>query len=341
MAMHGHEVTLIVADAQGPAFSDGVQILDVGVRHGRLRRLLESTRQVFERAMATNADIYVLHDPELIPFGIRLKKMGKKVVFDSHEDVPSQVRGKPYMGKAAAWFTAHGYKIFERYACEHFDGIVGATPYIRNRFSTFHRQTIDINNFPILDEFDHARNWVDKAFQVCYVGNITAMRGIREIVAACTHLRSPAKLTLAGSFETPGLAAEIAHHPGWDRTMALGHLDRLGVREVMARSMAGLVILHPQKNYLDALPVKMFEYMAAGIPVIASDFPVWREIVEGNACGLCVDPLHPASIAAAIDYLVTQPEQAQQMGRNGRKSVVEKYNWHCEAKKMVDFYDAL
>lgn len=339
--MRGHEVTLVVADAQGPACHDGVRILDVGSQNGRMRRFLHSTGQVFRCAVEVGADVYVLHDPELIPYGIKLKRMGKKVVFDSHEDVPTQMRGKPYLGKSSAWCISQGYQVFERYACLHFDGVVGATPFIRDRFSKINAHTVDINNYPILDEFDHTRSWLGKAFQVCYVGNITVMRGIRELVDACARLRSPVTLKLAGTFETSTLAEEVALHVGWNRVSALGHLNRLGIRQVMAQSMAGLVTLHPHKNYLDALPVKMFEYMAAGIPVIASNFPAWREIIESNACGLCVDPLRPDSIAEAIDYLVTRPDQAQQMGRNGRNAVVEKYNWCHESKKMLDFYDAL
>jgi glycosyltransferase involved in cell wall biosynthesis len=109
----------------------------------------------------------------------------------------------------------------------------------------------------------------------------------------------------------------------------------------MARSMAGLVTLHPVINYLDALPVKMFEYMAAGIPVIASDFPVWRDIIDASGCGICVDPFHPPAIAAAIDYLLLHPDQARRMGENGRRAVASQYNWNAEAAKLLAFYSDL
>jgi glycosyltransferase involved in cell wall biosynthesis len=101
-----------------------------------------------------------------------------------------------------------------------------------------------------------------------------------------------------------------------------------------------MVTLLPLPNHVDSLPTKMFEYMSSGIPVIASDFPLWRQIVEGNRCGICVDPLDPKAIAAAIDYLVSSPDIAKSMGERGRRAVLEKYNWEVEAARLTDFYGA-
>ena len=122
---------------------------------------------------------------------------------------------------------------------------------------------------------------------------------------------------------------------------ALGFVNRKGVRATLARSMAGLVLLHPIINYIDALPRKMFEYMSAGIPVIASNFPLWKEIVEGNQCGLTVNPLSPEKIVRAIEHLITHPEKARRMGKNGQRAVLAKYNWKQENAKLLGLYKKL
>ncbi len=297
-----------------------------------------STRRVLAQALRLDAAVYHLHDPELIPAGLFLKRRGKKVIFDAHEDVPLQLLGKPYLHPLARRILAAGFAAFERHACSQFDGIVAATPSIREKFARINLNTVDVNNYPLASEFDAAAPWAGKQRQVCYVGSISAMRGIRELVRACALLRSDARLAIAGQFSEHALEAEMRGDPAWPAILSLGHQDRAGVGALMASSMAGLVTLHPEPNYLDALPVKMFEYMAAGIPVIASDIPLWRAIVDREQCGICVDPRDPAAIAEAIDMFVLYPELARTMGENGRKAIVERYNWPVESAKLLAFY---
>ncbi|THC42561.1 glycosyl transferase [Massilia sp. Mn16-1_5] len=341
LAAHGYEVSLVVADGKGNECRDGVTIADVGRLPGLLQRVFRTTRRVFEQAIALDADIYHLHDPELILVGLALKRRGKTVIFDSHEDVPRQLLGKPYLGPVTRRVLSKSFALLERYVCARFDGIIAATPFIRDSFLKIHPLTVDVNNFPMAEELDAAHGSADKLSEVCYVGGIGEVRGIRELVHACALLGSSGRLNLVGSFFEPAVEAQVKADPGWARVNELGFLDRAGVRDVMRRSAAGLVNFLPLPNHLDSLPTKMFEYMASGIPVIASDFPLWREIIEGNRCGLCVDPTDPKAIAAAIDYLLANPDIARSMGENGRKAVHDKYNWSVQAARLIDFYGVI
>ena len=341
LAAHGYDVTLVVADGLGDEQRDGVSIIDVGCLRGRVKRVLTTTHRVGDKAIALDADVYQLHDPELLLVGLRLKRRGKIVIFDSHEDVARQILGKPYLGPVSRRLLSSAYSAVERHACSRFDGIITATPFIRENFLKIHPLTVDVNNFPMVGELDGGGPWENKQAEVCYVGGIGSIRGIRELVQAGQFLDSAARVNLVGTFSEPSLEAEVKASAGWRRVNAHGFLDRRGVREVMKRSLAGIVTFHPLPNHLDSHPTKMFEYMSSGIPVIASNFPLWRDIIEGNQCGICVDPLDPRAIAAAIDYLATHPQPAKAMGENGRRAVLEKYNWTVQANRLVDFYGAI
>ena len=335
LANSGYEVTLVVADGKGDETNSGVAIHDVGSPRGRFDRMRHVPKRVFAKAVELNADLYHLHDPELIPIGLKLKRLGKKVIFDSHEDVPKQLLSKSYLNPVLLRMLSLVYAQFECFACARFDAIVAATPFIRNKFLKVNPRTVDINNFPILGELATPIGHTESRAKICYVGGITEIRGIRETVCAMDLLNSDIRLDIAGNFLDAQLGAEMRQHPGWKRVNELGFIGRQDVRKVLSQSSMGLVTLHPTINYIDALPVKMFEYMSAGIAVIASDFPLWREIIEGNGCGMCVDPLNPQAIAAAIDTLSQNPDRARKMGKNGQRAVQERYNWKVEEQKLL------
>lgn len=337
----GYEVSLIVADGLGSGERDGVQIVDVGASQGRLDRMWRATRRVLSQARALDADLYHFHDPELIPAGLQLKRMGKRVIFDAHEDVPLQILGKPYLGPVARQVASRGFGAFERWAARRFDAIVAATPAIRDKFMALHPVVVDINNFPLPGELmaDTATSQVRR--DVCYVGGISEIRGIRELVSAMARVRTATRLKLCGVFVEPGVSAAVRSAPGWARVDEMGFRSRDEVRDVLSRCFAGLVTFHPLPNHLEAQPNKMFEYMSAGVPVIASDFPLWREVVVENGCGLCVDPRSPDDIARAIDALASDPGLVAEMGEKGRIAVRDRYNWTIEEGKLLGLYASL
>lgn len=341
LARAGQQVTLVVADGKGDEDKDGVAISDVGASRGRVDRMIGAARRVYSRASQLDADIYHLHDPELLPVALKLKRRGKRVIFDAHEDLPRQILSKPYLHPVVRWPISLTMTGFERFACRRLDRVVGATPAITEKFAAMGVSASNINNYPILGELENEVAQGDKAREVCYVGGIGAIRGIAQVISAMGLSAGGTRLNLAGAFAEGRLKAQLQQEAGWTRVNEFGFLDRNQVREVLGRSVAGLVTFLPEPNHIESQPNKMFEYMSAGLPVIASNFPLWREIIEGNDCGICVDPLDPKAIAGAIDRLVDNPDLARQMGENGRRAVHERYNWGQEEKKLLALYESL
>ncbi|WP_414659517.1 glycosyltransferase family 4 protein [Acinetobacter courvalinii] len=336
-----YDTYLIVADGKGNQVKDKVNILDVGKFNGRKNRIINAPKSILKQALALDAQIYHLHDPELIPIGLKLKKYGKKVLFDAHEDLPNQIMSKHYLNWFSKKLIAFLVTTYEKYACAKLDGIVAATPFIRDKFLKINKNTLDINNYPKLEEFSSISVNTLKENHVCYIGGLADVRGIVEMVQAINFAESSAKLIIAGNFVDKNLEQFVVKMEGWEKVNFLGYVGRNEIKNTLASSMAGLVVLHPTRSYLDSLPVKMFEYMCAGIPVIASDFPLWRSIVNAAKCGICVDPLKPKEIADAIDYFLKNPTEARLMGQQGRAAVLERYNWSIEEKKLLNLYSSI
>lgn len=333
--------TFVVADGKGDEVRDGVRILDASASRGRAARMIHAPRRVLERALALDADIYQLHDPELLSIALALKRAGRTVVFDSHEDFPASILSKPYLHPVARGVIALGAEMYEKRVVRRLDHVIAATPAIRDKFLAIGARSTDINNYPLTEELASNAGWEERVPEVSYVGGVTRIRGLAEAVEAMGLTRSGARLNLVGPFTDQALRQEVVAKPGWANVNDMGSLSRESVRGVLARSMAGLVTFLPEPNHIHAQPNKMFEYMSAEVPVIASHFPLWREIIEGADCGLCVDPEDPAAIARAVDQLVEDPDRARRMGENGRRAVLDRYNWPAEERKLIGLYRAL
>ena len=339
LAAAGHEVSLIVADGLGDDVMDGVRVFDAGAPAGRADRVMRAPRRIRDLATALHPDICHLHDPELLPAGLALKKAGFRVIFDSHEDVAKQIMSKHYLPMPLRRPAGVLWKEFvEDRICSQLDGVVAATPAIGERFTDVARRLAVVRNYPLLTEFPRVATRTSTGRVVCYLGAISTTRGLLELVDAVGLARGQPNLLLAGSCREPGLLEIARGRPFWSQVQEFGSLDRVGVAQLLGRAAVGMVTLHPTPNHLESLPIKMFEYMAAGLPVIASDFPVWRDIVDRFQCGLLVDPLDSASIARAIDCLLDDPATAQAMGERGRRAIETELNWESEAAVLSEFY---
>jgi glycosyltransferase involved in cell wall biosynthesis len=336
----GYNVNLIVADGGGDEIKNGIQIHDIGATiGGRLERFTKTAKRVYKKAKELDCDIYHFHDPELIRFGNKLLKSGKKVIYDVHEDVAKQTYSKDYIPKYIQPILASFIRLYENHYASKFSYISTATDHIYKQLAKVNKNSICISNFPLLTELEGSGDWSKKKNEIAYIGAITQNRGITELIESIG--KTTVRLNLAGSFENIELEKQTKLLSNWNKVNYFGQVNRQDVKEILENSKIGVVTFHPLPNHIDAQPNKMFEYMSAGIPIIASDFPLWRSIIEGNNCGICVDPLNPKEITEAINYLIENSALAKSMGENGRKAVIEKFNWEREHQKLILIYRML
>lgn len=342
LAKAGYEVVLIVPHEQpgGSGVVDGVQIRAILKPRNRQSRMTRTIWSVYRHALRENADIYHFHDPELIVVGFLLKLGRKRVIYDAHEDLPRQILSKHWIPARLRTVVSRGAEAVEAGGAVVWDGIVAATPTIARRFPR--KKTALVQNFPVPDELMPATSspYRDRPLLVAYVGKIERIRGAKEMVDAMAALPASIEvnLAMAGVFEPTTLETELRQREGWRRIQPMGWLTRPEVGGLLERARIGLVLLHPAGNYIDAQPNKLFEYMAAGIPVVASDFPRWRSLIQDVSCGLLVDPLDPSAIAGAIQWLLEHEEEAEAMGRRGQVAIRSTYNWDAEGERLIRLY---
>ena len=336
----GHNVSLIVADGLGDDIVEGVAIYDVGkTTGGRLIRFTKTTKKVYRKTLELDADICHFHDPELMLYAYLLKRKGKKVIYDTHEDLPRQVMSKPYLHPFAKKIISVLVEIIENFFAARFDAVVTATPFIRDRFLKLNTNTTDVNNYPLLKELHQSGDPITRKNQVCYLGGITEIRGIETLINACEHIQG--KLVLAGGFSSVDLENKVKSLTGWKNVNYVGFVDRGRAKQILAESKAGIVTFLPEPNHINAQPNKMFEYMSASLPVICSDFDLWKSIVEGNKCGICVDPNSSKNLAKAINFLLEDDALVVSYGTHARQAVEEQYNWSVEEDKLLMQYQKL
>jgi len=337
LAKAGNDVVLLVADGLPQEIYEGVAVYSVkNISKNRVARIISAKRKFIREARSVDAQIYHFHDPELLSLGMKLKKFGKIVIYDSHEDVPRQILAKTWLPK---WIRKPISYIFEKYEnriVNKLDAVIVPTPHIRDRFLPINSNTSIIANFPILEEFAHTDN-TQKRVQACYVGGITRNRGIYQIAEATS--RAETRLLLCGPFESEEVKNDILSR--YEHIEYLGVVNRKKIAEVIQSSQMGFVTLLYTPNHFYSYPIKMFEYMAGGIPVIASNFPLWKTIVDDGCCGLTVDPENIDAITDAILRIRLYPGEAEKMGKNGREKVIMEYNWQKQSEILISLYSSV
>jgi len=334
----GYRVSIVAPHPHDEMIS-GITIKAVHRFTSRVARMVGTTWFVYREALRQRADVYHFHNTELIPVGWMLKLHGKRVLYDVREDTPADILDKHYLPRWVRPAIAWAVDIAEKLSGRLFDGIVAATLHIGKRFPP--SKTVVVQSFPLLDEaLPVSRPYLDRPPLVLYIGSISPTRGVLELIEAMGLLAEtlPARLAIGGEFEPAELEQEARQKPGWKRTDYAGWQNRQGLLDLLARARIGVVPFLSTGWHMDIQPIKLFEYMIAGLPIVSSNLPRLRAVVQEVQCGILVEPGQPEAFAEAIQWLLEHPAEAQAMGERGRQAVLQTYNWNSQARLLLDLY---
>lgn len=342
LAKVGYDVTLLVADNKAPEVCNGVKIISADFKtKSRLDRMMFSSSVMFKYAMQLDAEIYHLHDPELLPAAKNLKKHGKKVVFDSHEDIPALILNKQWIPRYLRKPSSAAYSLYAKSILSRLDYVIGVTPHIVDKLRSVNSNVEMITNYPVTyNDIEDSRYTLKVNNVIVYTGGITAQWSHELILEAIKNLDVQYKL--AGSADEKYIQ-KLRSLPSWVKVNYLGRIPHEKVAKVLRNSAVGMALLQysPNSNGKEGTlgNTKLFEYMMAGLPVICTDFTLWKDIINKWHCGICVNPNDVNAIADAIHHIIEFPDVAEKMGNAGLLAVKTEFNWSVEEKKLLELYE--
>ena len=349
MVKEGFETELIITGSQNEiGDTEGVDFTLLRPNNSLVRRMLNSFVLGPFHALKSNARIYHLHDPELIPFGLVAKFFGAKVVFDFHELVYLQIKDKKFPGgKLSNYLARKIYLCFEWLAVCTFDGLVlaekGYEDYFHKGYPNQKHKLFLIQNFPLLDIIDASNNAevsaADKEeFVIFYAGGITRIRGIKEVVEAANKLEH-IRFVILGKWDEDKYWEECLEVDKKGVIDYRGFVPMNEVYPILNKADLGISCLYPLENYLTSLPVKVFEYMACKAPILMSDFPYWKEVFSD--CALFANPHDIDEIAMRINELKEDEAKRKSLALKGRERVENEFCWDEEKKKLLNLYESI
>jgi glycosyltransferase involved in cell wall biosynthesis len=335
----GYRVFLVVGHDKADEV-DGIRVVPLPPARTRLQRVLVNGPRAFLAALRTRARVCHFHDPELLGVGVLLRLCGRKVVYDSHENVEAQISSKQWIGQR--WvrrIVARLFRGIELVCCLFLDRVISVTPEIVARFPA--GKGVLVRNLPILSAIPRLgprSGPASRPVRIVYAGGLTRIRGIHEAIQALDAVED-AELWLLGPWESEDYRRRCEALPAWGRVRYLGVKKLTDVYALLPEADIGIALLYPEENYLQSLPVKAFEYMAAGLPIVMSNFPYWRANFDGAA--LFADPFSPRDIAAQLNRLLHDHDLFRKLSDQGQTLVAENFSWESERRTLLGMYEEL
>lgn len=343
LAKGGFEVCLLTNDGQPNELIEGIKVYATDKYwNNRLKVLLFANSQFIKKAIEINADIYQLHSPELIPLGLKLKKLGKIVVYDAHEDMPSHILEKewiPFLFRRVVSILIAKYM---KNALSRYDEIISPHSHVVKYLKKISNNVNLIANFPLVNtdyKFDY-NDYKKNENLMCYSGTVYSYSNQEAILDAMSKIQN-VEYQIAGYID-PNHLENLSNHTSFKKVKFLGRIPWNDLPVFYQNSILGLVIYDYKLNLGYKLGSygtnKLFEYMEAGLPFICTDYDLWKEIVDKYDCGICVEPNNSKQIEEAVLFLINNKEKAYQMGQNGRKAVLLEYNWKTQEREYLRIF---
>jgi len=342
----GYEVHFVVPHDRDEIIQ-GVHIHALPKPTGRLKRMLFWPWLAYRKVLSLRPRPVIchFHDSELLFMGMALRLKGFKVIYDVHENVAKSIMTRYYLPRVLRVPASWCYRFLEKLLTS---GI--ATVHVLDTIARRYREPKSvICNYPLVEgPLKPTAKKFEPPWTLIYVGGVSADRGgirMLQLLEDLLESGTAARLKLVGRFSPDSFRDELIRyaeeHRISDHVELLGRVPWERCQREISEADLGLCLLDPTPNYTNGLPVKGFEYMAHGLPSLASNFACYRPVFVDTHSGVLVDPLDRRAILQAAQELLTNPRKMADMGQRGQRAVYESLNWQSECRKLLNLYERI
>lgn len=340
---NNYDVTLLCCDNIPDEKKNNVNIVSTNKKFSSIYdRIFNSKKILKKKCVEIDADIYQFHDPDLLSLALKMKKIGKKVIFDSHENYPALFLEREWIPSFLRRICAFLYSKKENRAFRKMDAVICVTDYVKERIKRVNSNVYVVTNYPIIENI-HKTKLKSDLTTLCFAGGIRSDWNHEVILKAIKDIEN-IKYVVAGNCTNDYLNI-LKQYESFDKMEFLGKINHCEVKELYAKSTIGMALCsyRPNTEYkMGSLGnTKIFEYMMSELPVIFTDFEVFKNILTEGVYGIAVNPYSEEDVKNAIKYLIDNPDIALKMGKTGRKLVEKKYNWESQVPILLSVYEKL
>lgn len=328
-------------------YVDGIRVIAVKRPHSKLLHPF-TIFKVFFKGWSCNCDVYHCHEPGSLFAGVLLKIFKKsKLIYDSHEYYPDLIASNSFFPTFVRPIVKKVCEMEERVLCKFSDVIITVDQLLATHYGNFVENVVILSNYPIITGRSDVKTKKHSNPIIACAGTLTEERGVFELIRSyekVVDIRPDVCLLFMGEFIDSGFKEFIINYVNDKKLNGIrftGHIPHTDVIEHLNKSTIGTALLQPIEIFKNAVPVKLFEYMMCNIPVVISNFKFNQKIVQDAQSGILVDPTNIQEISDALLWLLEHPEEAKQMGENGRRAVEETYNWENMEKRLFEVYEEL
>jgi glycosyltransferase involved in cell wall biosynthesis len=345
LARAGWNVSVIGRDSGPPAIVDDIQVLPLPPASGPGRALRQL--RALRLALAARADVYQVADVELLPAAFLLRRLGRSVIYDCIEDYPAYMELKPWIPPPLRRPARLSVAGLERLVAPRLDAVFTADDGTAARLRGYGATVGVLHNFPRRDEFAPAPLDAPRTHDVVYHGSLPAyhLTAMAEIAAALAGRVPDARWTIVGDPDSAAartaFGAMLAANGLGERVRLRRRIPFHQVPELLRATRTGIVPLPDVPKFRTNVPMKLFEFMAAGVPAVASDLPPTRGLLGDLDAAVLVPPGDHAAFAEAVAGLLGDRDRADRLARRGREAVEERFNWEREERTLLATYARL